>query len=87
MTRNSRALNLVPPRRDYFAIAILTFYEIVSLYSRQIYLACQHISVIKKDIMELEHFRNALGMMPEKIRVSRKEGLSQWKLWKYLRTG
>jgi len=22
-------LNLVPPRRDYFAIAILTFYEIV----------------------------------------------------------
>ena len=29
MTRNSRALNLVPLRRDYFAIAILTFYEIV----------------------------------------------------------
>ena len=29
MTQNSRALNLVPPWRDYLSIAILTFYEIV----------------------------------------------------------
>jgi len=36
MTRNLRALNLVPPRRDYFAIAILTFYEVVTIQVNKI---------------------------------------------------
>jgi hypothetical protein len=31
MTRNLHALNLVPPRRDYIAVAILNFYEIVKV--------------------------------------------------------